>query len=112
MIAFSFLRLQVKPAMRVWGLNQVGDAVELVLDVGEASYLLLGLFQIEAAGPGVGVFRGTGDPSGGGHFCSVAFDFSEILAVLVKRRFYGWKKIRILQSCLGPKWLVFRTTVL
>ena len=73
---------------------------------------MAGCLSVQAASPGVGVFRRTGGPGGGGHFCSVAFDFSEVLAVLVKRRFYGWKNIRILQSRLGPKWLVFRTTVL
>ena len=56
-----------------------------------------GCLSIQAAGPGDEVFRGTGGPGGGGHFCSVVFDFSEILAVLVKRRFYGSEKFRILR---------------
>ena len=53
MIAFSYLKLQEiagQARNEGMGLNEVGDAVELVLDVGEGGNFFLGFFEIEAAG--------------------------------------------------------------
>ena len=46
-----------------------------------------GILEAQAAGPGVGVFWGTAGLDRGGHFCSVAFSFLEILAFFMKRGF-------------------------
>lgn len=46
-----------------------------------------GCLSVQAAGPGVGVFWGTAGLDRGGHFCSVAFSFLEILAIIMKQGF-------------------------